>query len=42
VDDLRRLVDLGYSRVVVRYRGNDAAAQRTQLDVFLADILSKV
>jgi probable F420-dependent oxidoreductase len=42
VDDLRRLVDLGYSRVVVRYRGSNAAAQRTQLDVFLADILSKV
>lgn len=42
VDDLRRLVDLGYSGVVVRYRGSDAEQQRKQLRSFIADILPKV
>jgi probable F420-dependent oxidoreductase len=42
VDDLRRLVDLGYSRVIVRYRGSDAAAQRQQLRSFIADIMPQV
>jgi hypothetical protein len=41
-DDLRRLVDLGYRRVIVRYRGNDAEAQRTQLRIFMADIIPKL
>jgi hypothetical protein len=42
VDDLRRLVDLGYRRVIVRYRGSDAEVQRQQLRLFLADIIQKV
>jgi probable F420-dependent oxidoreductase len=42
VDDLRCLVDLGYSGVVVRYRGSDAEQQRKQLRTFIADILPKV
>jgi probable F420-dependent oxidoreductase len=42
VDDLRRLVDLGYRRVIVRYRGSDAAEQRTQLHLFIANIIPKV
>jgi probable F420-dependent oxidoreductase len=42
VDDLRRLVDLGYRSVVVRYRGSDAEKQRRQLQIFIADILPKV
>lgn len=42
VDDLRRLVDLGYSRIIVRYRGSDAAEQRRQLRIFIADIIPKV
>jgi len=42
VDDLRRLVDLGYSRVVVRYRGSDAEEQRQQLRIFIADIMPQV
>lgn len=42
VDDLRRLVDLGYSGVVVRYRGSDAEQQRKQLRAFITDILPKV
>ena len=42
VDDLRRLRELGYSRVIVRYRGSDAEAQRRQLRIFLDDILPKM
>jgi alkanesulfonate monooxygenase SsuD/methylene tetrahydromethanopterin reductase-like flavin-dependent oxidoreductase (luciferase family) len=42
VDDLRRLVDLGYNQVIVRYRGGDAEAQRIQLHRFIADIMPKV
>jgi probable F420-dependent oxidoreductase len=42
VDDLRRLVDLGYSRVIVRYRGSDAEEQRQQLHSFIAHIIPKV
>jgi probable F420-dependent oxidoreductase len=42
VDDLRHLVNLGYRRVIVRYRGSDAETQRQQLRTFLADIIQKV
>ena len=42
VEDLRRLVDLGYSGVIVRYRGSDAEAQRIQLRRFIADIMPQV
>jgi probable F420-dependent oxidoreductase len=42
VDDLRRLVDLGYGRVIVRYRGSDAEAQRQQLRMFIDHIIPKV
>lgn len=42
VDDLRRLVDLGYHSVIVRYRGSDAEAQRQQLQRFLAHIMPQV
>jgi alkanesulfonate monooxygenase SsuD/methylene tetrahydromethanopterin reductase-like flavin-dependent oxidoreductase (luciferase family) len=42
VDDLRRLVELGYNRVIVRYRSSNAAAQRRQLCIFLDDILPRV
>jgi probable F420-dependent oxidoreductase len=42
VDDLRRLVDLGYSRVIVRYRGSDAEEQRKQLRIFMEHIIPKV
>lgn len=41
-DDLRRLIDLGYSNVIVRYRGSDAEEQRKQLDIFIDDIIPKV
>jgi probable F420-dependent oxidoreductase len=42
LDDLRRLVDLGYSSCIVRYRGSDAEEQRRQLRIFIADIIPKV
>ena len=42
VDDLRRLVDLGYSRIIVRYWGSDAEEQRKQLRIFIANIIPKV
>ena len=42
VDDLRRLVDLGYDSCIVRYRGSDAEEQRQQLHRFLADVMPKV
>jgi probable F420-dependent oxidoreductase len=42
VDDLRRLVDLGYSRMIVRYRGSDAEEQRQQLRIFISNIIPKV
>lgn len=42
VDDLRRLADLGYRSVIVRYRGSDADEQRRQLHSFIADIMPKV
>jgi probable F420-dependent oxidoreductase len=42
VDDLRRLVDLGYSRIIVRYRGSDAEEQRTQLRIFIENIIPQV
>jgi hypothetical protein len=35
-------VDLGYSRIIVRYRGSDAEEQRKQLHLFIADIIPKV
>ncbi|HSF32581.1 MAG TPA: TIGR03619 family F420-dependent LLM class oxidoreductase [Candidatus Tectomicrobia bacterium] len=41
-DDLRRLVDLGYERVIVRYRGHEAEAQRRQLRIFIDDIIPHV
>ncbi len=42
VDDLRRLVDLGYRHVIVRYRGSDAEEQRKQLNIFISHIIPKV
>ncbi len=42
MDDLRRLVDLGYSRIIVRYRGNDAEEQRQQLRIFIDNIIPQV
>jgi hypothetical protein len=42
IDDLRRLIDLGYSRVIVRYRGSDAEEQRQQLRILIENIIPNV
>jgi hypothetical protein len=42
VDDLRRLADLGYGHMIVRYRGSNAEEQRKQLHIFISDIVPKV
>ena len=42
VDDLRRLVELGYSRIIMRYRGSDAEEQCTQLRRFIEQIIPQV
>jgi len=42
VDDLKRLSDLGYRGVILRYIGDDAAAQIAQVDRFATEIIPKV
>jgi probable F420-dependent oxidoreductase len=42
VDDLRRLVDLGYRHVIVRYRGSDVDEQRKQLTLFCSHIIPRI
>jgi len=41
-EDLRRLVDLGYQSVIVRYRGDDTAAQRQQIQRWLSEVMPHV
>jgi alkanesulfonate monooxygenase SsuD/methylene tetrahydromethanopterin reductase-like flavin-dependent oxidoreductase (luciferase family) len=41
-DDIRRFVDIGYDRFIVRYRGGDAEAQRVQLQQFMAEVMAQV
>jgi probable F420-dependent oxidoreductase len=41
-DDLKRLFELGFSKIIVRYRGSNAADQMRQLDRFTAEIVPKV
>ena len=40
-EDLRRLVDLGFRNVIVRYRGGDAAQQPRQLRVLIDEIMPR-
>ncbi len=40
-EDLKRLFGLGFTRVVVRYRGASAAEMRTQIDRFVQEIVPK-
>jgi probable F420-dependent oxidoreductase len=42
IDDLKRLFELGFDKIIVRYRGSDAAAQKTQIDRFVSEIVPKV
>ena len=41
-DDLKRLFDLGFGKIIVRYRGSDAAEQMTQIDRFVTEVIPKV
>jgi probable F420-dependent oxidoreductase len=41
-DDIRRFVDVGYDRFIVRYRGGDAETQRVQLEQFISEIMTQV
>ena len=41
IDDLKRIFALGFTRIVVRYRGQGADAQRQQLDRFVNEIVPK-
>lgn len=41
IEDLQRLVDIGYQNVIIRYRGGDENAQRTQLRLFIDEIMPK-
>jgi hypothetical protein len=40
-DDIKRLFDLGFETIIVRYRGASAAEQMQQLDRLLSEIVAK-
>ena len=42
VDDLRRILDAGFRTVIVRYRGDDAAEQKRELEEFAADVIPRL
>jgi probable F420-dependent oxidoreductase len=42
IDDLKRILALGFTRIIVRHRGGDAAEQQRQLDRFVNEIVPKV
>ena len=42
IDDLKRIAELGFTRFVVRYRGQGADDQRRHLDRFANEIVPKV
>jgi probable F420-dependent oxidoreductase len=41
IGDLRRMFELGFTRVVVRYRGSSADEMRRQIDRFVTEIVPK-
>jgi probable F420-dependent oxidoreductase len=41
-DDLKRLFALGFQKIIVRYRGSNAADLRSQIDCFATEIVPKV
>lgn len=41
-DDLKSVLDAGFERIVIRYRGDSAAAQMEQMERFAADIAPKL
>jgi probable F420-dependent oxidoreductase len=42
VDDLKSILDAGFQKIVVRYRGDSAAAQMGQMERFANDIVPKL
>jgi len=42
VDDLKAIFDLGFERVIVRYRGGSAAEQQAQIARFVDELIPKV
>jgi probable F420-dependent oxidoreductase len=40
-DDLKRLFELGFSKIIVRHRGSNAAELRSQIDRFVAEVVPK-
>jgi len=42
VDDLKSILDAGFEKIVVRYRGDSAAAQTEQMDRFVSDVVPRL
>ncbi|MFT5510422.1 MAG: putative F420-dependent oxidoreductase [Hyphomicrobiaceae bacterium] len=42
IDDLKRLRELGFTNIIVRYRGSDAQQLTRQINEFVSDIVPKV
>lgn len=42
VDDLKNILDSGFKKIVVRYRGDNAAAQTEQMERFVSDIVPRL
>jgi hypothetical protein len=42
VDDVKRLFDLGFTTVIVRYRGASPTELSSQIDRFVTDIVPRV
>ena len=40
-DDIKRLFDLGFHKIIVRYRGSNAADLTRQIDRFVTEIVPK-
>ena len=41
-DDIKRLFELGFDKIIVRYRGTSAGDQMSQIDRFVGEIVPKV
>jgi len=42
LDDLKAIVDAGFESIIVRYRGDSAAAQMQQMEMFASDVAPKL
>ena len=42
IDDLKSILESGFNNVVVRYRGDNANEQRTQMERFAEEIVPKL